>query len=260
VRTQRFPLVATTRSANSEQQNPRTDRNNKTRDLCQALGEDSTSYTAPTSLPRLCDQAMEVMTHAAKVSGGEHAARDCRARVENLSSGNASPIRACRKEGAQLRGPIHVHLHENVLARLGVGASAVRRASSNQSLLSGVGTLRLSGGTPRAGRACAPKMPGMVKPARVDRSPAVAAVKDEPEEGEPLDWLALRLSCARAVRQGEIREQVGLERTSGSEAHAFEDHLYLAEPTRRTRMTRNNACLDLGALCKRACRIEETCE
>mmetsp|Transcript_14682 Transcript_14682/g.35435 ORF Transcript_14682/g.35435 Transcript_14682/m.35435 type:complete len:153 (-) Transcript_14682:123-581(-) len=58
----------------------------------------------------------------------------------------------------------------------------------------------------------------------------------------------LRLACNRAVRHGEIREQMSYEKTGGSKEHAFEDHLYLAEPTRRSSMTRNNACLDLGAL------------
>ncbi|KAJ1495821.1 hypothetical protein T484DRAFT_1875378 [Baffinella frigidus] len=122
-------------------------------------------------------------------------------------------------------------------------------------------------------RGCSSKIPAdacMVKPVQVERSPAVAAVKDEQEEEEPLlDLLAtldlsqlLRLSCHRVVRHGEMREQADFEKSGLSEAHAFEDHLYLAEPTRRTRMTRNNACLDLGALCKRArpCRLEETCE
>jgi len=191
----------------------------------------------------------------------KNVARGCSEGAENFP---APPMRACLKEGAPPMSHIHVHQHENVLARLSMGASAVRRSCSIHSTLSGAETPR-TGATNNA-----PKHAGMVKPAQVERSPAVAAVKDEPEEEEPLDLLAtsldlsqlLRLSCARAVRQGEIREQVGLERTSGSEAHAFEDHLYLAEPTRRTRMTRNNACLDLGALCKRArpCRLEETCE
>ncbi|KAJ1482189.1 hypothetical protein T484DRAFT_1952562 [Baffinella frigidus] len=201
---------------------------------------------------------MEVMTHAVTGVGsvdGEYAARGTGA--QNFSR-YASPMRACRKEGAQPMAHILVHLHENVLARLGE-----RRSSSSHSLLSGAETPR--GGANRG----APRMPDacMVKPSQVERAPAAVAVKDEPEEEEPLlDLLAtldpiqlLRLSCARAVRQGEILEQVGFEKTR-SKAHVFEDHLYLAKPKRRTRMTRNNACLDLGALYKRArpCSMEET--
>mmetsp|Transcript_36284 Transcript_36284/g.86214 ORF Transcript_36284/g.86214 Transcript_36284/m.86214 type:complete len:202 (-) Transcript_36284:44-649(-) len=195
------------------------------------------------------------LTGADGVSG-EYAAMRWKGSAAKSCLAATPTRRVCFKEGTHAKGPIFAPL---VLARLGVGASAVRRSSSICSLPSGAG--------------CSSKIPAdacMVKPVQVERSPAVAAVKDEPEEEEPLDLLAtsldlsqlLRLSCARAVRQGEIREQVGLERTSGSEAHAFEDHLYLAEPTRRTRMTRNNACLDLGALCKRArpSRMEETCE
>ena len=147
---------------------------------------------------------------------------------------------------------ICVHLHENVLASLGVSS---RRSPS---LLSAAGTPSTS---------CSSFNPGakmsrdacMVDSSPVQQGP-VEDVKCEQEEEEKVDVLVstldlaqlLRLSCARAVRHGEIRAQVGFEQTGKCVAHAFEDHLYLAEPTRRTRMTRNNGCLDLGALCKRS--------
>ena len=90
------------------------------------------------------------------------------------------------------------------------------------------------------------------------------SVKEEPQIFAPPSRLdlgqQLRLSCQRAVRHGEMREQVCYEKTGGSKEHAFDDHLYLAEPTRRSCLTRNNACLDLGALSRRASpfQFEET--
>ena len=155
--------------------------------------------------------------------------------------------------------PICVHLHENVLASLGVSS---RRSPS---LLSAAGTP--VAGTPPTSRSSLKRRDkmsrdaSMVTSSPVEQDPA-EDVKHEPDEVgllvSTLDLAQLlRLSCARAVRQGEIRAQVGFEKTGGFHgcvAYAFEDHLYLAEPTRRTYMTRNNGCLDLGALCKRACK------
>ena len=91
-----------------------------------------------------------------------------------------------------------------------------------------------------------------------------ACVKEEKQIFAPPSMLdlgqQLRLSCHHAVRHGEMREQVSYEKTGGSKEHAFDDHLYLAEPTRRSCLTRNNACLDLGALSRRASplKLEET--
>jgi hypothetical protein len=51
-------------------------------------------------------------------------------------------------------------------------------------------------------------------------------------------------ACMVKPAQVELEEE--------EENSAFEDHLLLAEPTRRSKMTRNNACLDLGVLGRRA--------
>ena len=149
-------------------------------------------------------------------------------------SGRASPMRSCCK------GPIYFHLHDNVLARLG-GTSAV-----------------LSGAvTPRSGACKLPADACMVKPEQVEQDPSEQHVVDEEEDlhAATLNLAQqLRLSCSRAIRHGDMREQ----KTDGSKARAFEDHLLLAEPSRRSKMTRNNACLDLGALGLRAppCRTD----
>ena len=152
--------------------------------------------------------------------------------MDHASSGNdpgpASPMLACRKS------PIYLHVHENVLARLGSAASKlhadafmvkseqaeqetsiyvhihenvqarfdVKRSSSTLSLHSGAVI-------PRSVSSKLPADACMVKPAQV-----------------------------------ELEEE--------EENSAFEDHLLLAEPTRRSKMTRNNACLDLGVLGRRA--------
>mmetsp|Transcript_34039 Transcript_34039/g.80756 ORF Transcript_34039/g.80756 Transcript_34039/m.80756 type:complete len:198 (+) Transcript_34039:106-699(+) len=196
---------------------------------------------------------MEVMMHAETGATrdvcGDYEGKSCSGSSEN-SSGRDSPMRRFSKEGSLPKGPIYLHLHENALARLGVGAAAV-----------------LSGAvTPRVGRSsCASKLPADACMVMPEQEPAVEHVQDERVEEEPLDLLAatldlsqqLRLSCARAIRHGEIREQTLYEKTNESKELAFEDHLFLAEPTRRSRMTRNNACLDLGALSQRAapCRL-----
>jgi hypothetical protein len=79
----------------------------------------------------------------------------------------------------------------------------------------------------------------------------------------------LRLACARAVRVVEMQERMlfedsccGSAKGLVSRRQAFEDHLDICEPTRRSRLVRNNGCLDLGALHKRArsARLEQACE
>jgi len=171
---------------------------------------------------------MHAETSASRGVCGDHAS-------SGKDSGRESPMRSCRK------GPIYLHLHENVLARLGGSPTALSGAV-----------------TPRPAAYKLPADACMVKPEQVEQDPAEQHVVDEEEDlhAATLDLAQqLRLSCSRAIRHGDMREQAG---SDSSKAHAFEVHLLLAEPTRRSKMTRNNACLDLGALGQRAppCRLD----
>ena len=103
-------------------------------------------------------------------------------------------------------------------------------------------------GTSRRKPLTKPKLPTdtYIKPAQEEHG----AVEDEVAQ-EPV---SLWQVCARAVRDVEIREQEAFEELeiALSDADAFEEHLFQANPTRRSNITRNKGCLDLDAMWFRA--------
>ena len=103
-------------------------------------------------------------------------------------------------------------------------------------------------GTPRRKSLTKPNLPAdtYIKPVQEEHGTAEDEVAHEP--------VSLWQACARTVRDVEMREQEAFEELeiALSEADAFEEHLFQANPTRRSNIARNKGCLDLDAMWFRA--------